>query len=80
MDALTGAFALADTHGLSLEIILLELRDREMVVAWDDFVSDARKHGWSDKTIRKKILGAWGDAFGSVPGEFEERLNLLMEK
>jgi len=64
-----GVFKLCDTVGLPLEIIILELRDRNLVVAWDEFITDARTHGWTDKTIRKKILGANHDALGAEYAE-----------
>ena len=62
--ALSGVFRMTDTVGLPLEIILLECRDRGVAVAWDEFISDAKAHGWTDKTIRKKIMGAVSEAFG----------------
>jgi len=65
--------------GLPLEIIILELRDRSLVVAWDEFINDARQHGWTDKTIHTKCLGAVSEAFSAeYTVEFTKRLNTYM--
>ena len=77
--ALTGAFKLADTLGIPLELILLECRDHNFVIAWDVFIEDARKHGWTDKTIRKKILGAINEVYNAeYITEFISRLDLAL--
>jgi len=71
-----GVFQICDTFGFPLEIAILEIRDRGYVVAWDEFIKDARKHGWKEKTIRTKILGAVNEAFGAdYLTEFTKRLD-----
>ena len=76
MQALPGVFKLIDTLGFPLEIILLELKDRGLVVAWDEFITDARTHGWTEKTIRTKILGAVNEAHGT---DYLEKFTELFE-
>ena len=38
-----GVFRLMDTVGLPLDIIVQELKDRNLVPAWDEFILDAKK-------------------------------------
>jgi len=79
MLAIPGIFRITDTSGLPLEVILLECRDRGVVVAWDEFIDDARNHGWSDKTIYRKAASAVAEAFDpEYQNEFIKRLNLYM--
>ena len=78
MRGLSGVFNLVDTHGLPLEIIILECEDRGIVVAWDEFIKDAREHGWTDKTIRTKVIGAVGEAKPDMLDEFTKRLELCL--
>lgn len=82
-----GIFKLVDTKGFSLEILLLELRDKNLLMDWGDFIMDAKKHGWTNKTIRKKIKDAVRNAFGQqymddgftkVFDEFMESSNTLL--
>jgi len=79
MLALPGIFKVCDTHGLPLETVIELLNDRGHVVAWDEFVADAREHGWKDTTIRKKILGGVNEVFGpTYRKEVSDRLDLLL--
>ena len=48
-----GVFRLMDTVGLPLDIIVQELKDRNLVPAWDEFILDAKNAGWKGKTIRE---------------------------
>jgi len=78
--AISGVFKMIDTHGIPLEIILGILDDKKMVVAWDEFIDDARAHGWKDKTIRTKITGAVNEVFDhEYMQHFTERLELYMQ-
>ena len=54
-NVVTGAFKIMDTVGLPLDIIRDMLHDEGMTIAWDYFISDARKAGWQDKTIANKM-------------------------
>jgi len=53
-----GVFEMCDTFGLPLEIAIEHLHKHDLVVAWNEYIDDARQHGWTDKTIRRKILNA----------------------
>ena len=71
-----GVFKMCDTAGLPLEIAIMEIHDRGYVVAWDEFIKDARRHGWAEKTIRRKVLGAVSDAMGEeYAAGFRERFD-----
>lgn len=61
-----GAFAFVGTHGLPLDFLLHVLKTHGMVVDWLDFIQDARRDGWKDRTIRARILAAVADVFGPV--------------
>lgn len=81
MIGIPGVFKMCDTIGLPLEVAILECSDRGYVVAWDAFVDDARAHGWTDKTIHRKIAGAVEEAMGGdYAAEHEKRLIRYMGK
>lgn len=50
-----GVFRLMDTIGLPLDIICQELKDRNLMPAWDYFILDAKNAGWKRKTILRKL-------------------------
>ena len=50
-----GVFPFVDTIGLPLDLIVEVLQDRGYVVGWEDFTQDALAHGWTQKTVDKKI-------------------------
>ena len=77
-----GVFEMCDTFGLPLEIAVDYLHEHGLVVAWDEFIKDARQHGWTEKTIRKKILGAVQESIiydHEYKRIFETRLDAYME-
>ena len=79
MKGLSGVFIITDTIGFPLECILLECRDRGVVVAWDEFIHDARTHGWTDKTIHRKAIGAVSEVHNSeYVAEFTKKLNFAL--
>jgi alanyl-tRNA synthetase len=75
MIGVPGVFKMLDTFGFPLEEVVFILRERGYVVAWDEFIRDARNHGWKDKTIRRKILSAVSEVFDKeYVREVERRL------
>ena len=51
-----GVFKLMDTIGLPLDIIVQELKQRNIIPAWDHFILDAKAAGWKQKTIIRKMV------------------------
>ena len=58
-DVVSGVFFLRDTEGFPLDIIALELKEHNMVMALDEYVRDARKAGWKDKRIKNDITALY---------------------
>lgn len=50
-----GIFKIRDTSGLPLEIIVKEIAAKGLVVAWDEYITDALLAGWNLKTIRRDL-------------------------
>jgi len=74
-----GVFRLFDTVGLPLEIIFERIKNEDWIVDWKEFIGDARKHGWSDRTIRTRVITAYGDVFGMKKmDQFEKLFELNM--
>lgn len=48
---LSGVFDLVGTVGLPLDIVICELIDRGAVIDMMDFIRDARRDGWKNRTI-----------------------------
>ena len=49
-----GVFRLMDTVGLPLDIIVQELKGRNLVPAWDEFILDAKKSRMEGKDNSEK--------------------------
>lgn len=64
--------------GVPLEIILQELKTRNMVIDWLNFFEETRKHNWNPKTTLSKIEASIGDVYGrEVKEEIVEKLKLI---
>ncbi len=72
-----GVFALMSTHGLPLEFILEELKHRDLVPDWVDFIVKARADGWKDRTIRARVEAAIGDVWGR---RYREEFMVILDK
>lgn len=72
-------FKFVGTHGLPLDVLLHVLKDKGLVIDWLDFIQDARRDGWKDRTIRARILAAVADVFGpSYRNEFDKQLSKII--
>jgi len=63
MKVVPGVFEMCDTYGLPLEDAIFTIDQRGYAVDWVGFIEDARKHGWTDKTIRRKVVYAVREIF-----------------
>lgn len=62
---LDGVFELVDTYGVPLEVVLSEFRHRGLAPAWDVFMMEASKAGWSDRNTDSRIEAACADVYGA---------------
>ncbi len=59
-------FKMHDTQGIALEE-LFEILDRQkMMPCWISFISDAKKAGWTDKTLDRKLFYSINEYYGPV--------------
>lgn len=71
-----GLFYLSGTHGLPLEFILDFLKDRNLVMDWQDYIKEAIKDGHKISTVKARIISAVGDVYGcKYREEVEKRLD-----
>lgn len=63
-DVIGGIFKLADSYGIPLETTLTYFRDNNKLVAWDVFIQNAQKAGWSNHKIKVTIQAAVNDVLG----------------
>lgn len=57
-------FDLRSTHGISLEIMIDEIINKQnMAISWIDFIDAARNNKWKEKTIYDNILYGLRDGF-----------------
>jgi len=61
-----GAFAMVDTYGIPLDIVLSTLEDRGMLPDWLDFYESALAAGWNPKNVITKLEMAIGDVYGPL--------------
>lgn len=74
----SGVFELVDTYGVPLEVVLSELKHKGLVPAWDVFMLEAAKAGWSDRNTDSRIESACGDVYGAeYTREVTRRIKLL---
>ena len=79
MKVIPGIFVMCDTHGLPLEDAVFEADKEGMAIDWVNYIDDARKHGWTEKTIRTKITGAVQEIHGQdYLVEFNKRLDRIV--
>ena len=79
MKVIPGVFIMCDTHGLPLEDAIFEADQQGVAIDWVNYIEDARKHGWSEKTIRTKITYAVQKVHGrDYLLEFNKRLDLVV--
>lgn len=72
-------FKFVGTHGLPLDVLLHVLKDKGLVIDWLDFIQDARRDGWKDRTIRARILAAVADVFGpAYKNEFDKQFSKII--
>lgn len=64
-------FKLVDTHGLPLDIIVMELRDKELGFNILEFVQAAKKAGWKQERVLWMLKST-----GNVGGE--EQTNIII--
>lgn len=68
-------FKFVDTFGLPIDVVWNKAKQNGLVPAWDQFVTKARKAGWSERNIRARILEA--ASFVLEPHELPEFTRLL---
>ena len=49
-------FKLVDQNGLPLDIIILELRERNAAFDLSEFIGSAKKAGWKQARVRNMVL------------------------
>jgi alanyl-tRNA synthetase len=52
---MSGAFHMYDTFGIPLWLILQECANRDWLIGWVEFYTEATKAGWSHKTIMMRL-------------------------
>lgn len=76
-----GVFHMYASNGLPLSVVMMMMRDHDMVPSGVHLYDDAVKNGWSDKTIFRKFEEAYSDSYGH---EFwhgvKERLMIYSQK
>lgn len=45
-------------------MLLSTLDEKNLVVDWPDFIEDAFRHGWKEKTLRSRLREAIPDVYG----------------
>jgi len=65
----SGAFALVDTHGIPLELVLERFEEAGLMPDWLAFYDDAVAAGWKPSGVVTKLTEAVGDVHGP---EFRE--------
>lgn len=70
-----GCHVFVGTYGVPLEVVLHVFKEKNLVVDWVDFISNAVKEGAKLKGLKSKILSAIGDVYGGkYRSEFKEKL------
>lgn len=54
----SNVFKLVATHGIPLPLVVDYLTKHGYVIAWDEFIIDAKREKWNPKTIYAKIYEA----------------------
>lgn len=75
---ISGVFSLVGTHGLPLELILEDFKEKNRVVDWIDYIRSALKDGGKISNIKARIIAAVGDVYGAdYRQEIEKRLDKI---
>jgi hypothetical protein len=77
----SGVFHLFASQGIPLSMVMMMMRDNDMVPSGVHLYDDAVKNGWNDKTIFRRFEEAYSDSYGY---EFwkgvKERLMIYSQK
>lgn len=74
-----GVFAVVNSEGVGLDVLLELLHDRRWVVDWLDFLRHAREFGWNLRTSVGKIHAALEQVEGpQVAAAWHERARVLL--
>jgi len=63
-DVTSGNFSLVGSHGLPLELVLMFMKEKELVIDWLDYINGALKDGANIETVKARISSAVADVYG----------------
>lgn len=69
-------FKLVDRYGLPLDIIVLELRERDFAFNTAEFIESAKKANWKKERVYNMILYSGTQKDNE---DFKEKLNMFIE-
>lgn len=71
-----GVFKLVGTHGLPLEVVLMDFKEHNLRVDWLDYIKYALLDGANIETVKSRIEAAVGDVCGPKhKAKVVERMN-----